>query len=119
MFRNHGVGSSNLPRSINRIVEVNAYPLIAKSTNSHHLQSAPAPQLILRVPPRQFKQNWPQLFVVGYLQDRISMADQPASCARRSTVDSPPFCGLDCGHFEGKMGCNPVQSERFSIGVFT
>lgn len=54
-----------------------------------------------------------------YLQDRISMADQPASCARRSTVDSPPFCGPLCGRFCGEMGCNPVQSELFSTGLST
>jgi hypothetical protein len=54
-----------------------------------------------------------------YLQDRISMADQPALCARRSTVDSPPFCGPLCGRFCSEMGCNPVQSELFSTGLST
>ena len=54
-----------------------------------------------------------------YLQDRISMADQPALCARRSTVDSPPFCGHFVAAFTAKWVAIRVQSELFSTGLST
>jgi hypothetical protein len=75
-----------------------ASPAFHKSVDSHHLQTASAPELILRVPPLQFKRHWPQQNVIGRARHASSFGyrarEHSRDAALRCPVEPPAEFGV-------------------------